>query len=222
MQILLGSQFMIHFWYLFGMIFLTLFLFIFSNLTKSYFLFIIQIKCLLLFYLQYSHFLKFLYAYEKNIRYPLLNTFGIFPTILFGLLFSSSKIIQSQMFQNNKKKVIFLSLLSIIFLFKLDIFINLGGYKGIENSLASFLFFSAFYSLPFEMIPTLFYRIIKQMTNYTNGIFCLQSEMIPLINRKYSLKGTLKGVSIIYLLSYFISFVGHLIFGKTSLKYLFI
>ncbi len=60
------------------------------------------------------------------------------------------------------------------------------------------------------------------MTNYTNGIFCLQSEMIPLINRKYSLKGTLKGVSIIYLLSYFISFVGHLIFGKTSLKYLFI
>ena len=74
----------------------------------------------------------------------ILYIFGICPTILFGLLFSSSKIIQSQMFQNNKKKVIFLSLLSIIFLFKLDIFINLGGYKGIENSLASFLFFQLF------------------------------------------------------------------------------
>lgn len=225
MQILLGSQFMIHFWYLFSMIFMTLFLFIFSNLInliKCNFLFIIQIKCFILFYLQYSQLSKFLYAYNKNIRYPLLYTFEIFPTLLFGLIFGSSKIIHDVTIQNNKKKVIFLSFISIFCFFKLEIFINIGSYKGVEKSLISLLFFISFYLLPFENISNLYYRIIKQITNYTNGIYCLQSEMIPLINKIISLNGNLKGVSIIYLLSYFISFVGNLIFGKTILKYLFI
>ena len=65
-------------------------------------------------------------------------------------------------------------------------------------------------------------RIIKTITNFTNGIYCMQSQMIPLCKRKFGLIGNFKSCIIIYLISYFISFIGIMIFGKTKLKYLFI
>ena len=65
-------------------------------------------------------------------------------------------------------------------------------------------------------------RVIKYTTNYTNGIYCLQSSMIPFVTKKFNLGGTIKTCIIIYLFSYLVSFIGMKIFGQSKLKYLFI
>ena len=61
------------------------------------------------------------------------------------------------------------------------------------------------------------------ITNYTGGVFYLH---LPI--KKYftiyfdSIRNhTFTGVIVIYLISYFICFVGMMIFGRTPLKYLF-
>ena len=107
-------------------------------------------------------------------------------------------------------------------LFKYDIFIELGGYKGIINVFTSISFFIGFYLLPLNNIPTFFKNLIKTLTSYTNGIYCVHSRFINLVRVCFGLEGTFKSCIIIYLLSYFLSFFGIKIFGKTKLKYLFI
>jgi hypothetical protein len=151
---------------------------------------------------------------------PILDTLSIFPLSVFGFTFASTKIIKIL-----KRKMIinlFFSYLSIYFLFKYNIFIDLGGYNGIVHIFASSFFFIGFYLLPLDNIYSWIQIIIKQVTSYTNGIYCLQSKMIRFVKIKFHLVGTFKSCIIIYLLSYFFSFIGMKILGKTKLKYLFI
>lgn len=66
-------------------------------------------------------------------------------------------------------------------------------------------------------------KIIKNMTNYTAGVYYLHLTII-LYFRNYInpiKNGTLFGLFIIYLICYFICFIGMKIFGKTKLKNLF-
>ena len=222
-QIILGRKFMVPLWYLFSMIFLTIMFFILSNLLKIYFLFVLQLLSFFTYIIQYSGYYKFLNEYKENVKKPILDTVSILPLSVLGLSIGSSNL--KHILIDNKKTILFFSYIFLFFLFKYNIFIDLGGYDGIINIFASFaslLFFMCFSLLPLENINICVKRIIKTITNFTNGIYCLQSKMIPLCRRKFGLIGNFKSCIIIYLISYFISFIGIMIFGKTKLKYLFI
>ena len=220
MQILLGREFMIPLWYLFSSIILTIIFFILSNLFKSHFLTLIQLLGLISYIFQYSNLYRLLYEYNTNIKNPLLDTISILPLTITGLTFGSSKIVDK--FKKKRIKAIFLCYIFIYFLFKYNIFIDLGGYKGFIHIFASSFFFVGFYLLPLENVYFFIKKLIQLITSYTNGIYCLQIEIIHILKIKFNLIGNLKLAFIIYLISYFLSFIGMKICGKTKLKYLFI
>ena len=219
-QLILGRQIMVPLWYLFSMIFLSIFFFILSNLFSHHFLFVIQLLSICSYIFQYSGFYQLLDIYKRNIKLPILDTLSIMPLTSLGLNFASLKIVE--IFSKKRKLALFFSFLFIYFLFKYDLFIDLGGYKGIIHIFASSCFFIGFYLLPLEKTYYLFQRIIKLFTRYTNGIYCLQPKMIRFVRNKFHSPGTLKSCIIIYLLSYSVSLIGNITLGKTKLKYLFI
>ena len=78
-----------------------------------------------------------------------------------------------------------------------------------------------FYLLPLENSHSFIQKIIKQITSYTNGIYCLHTRINRFCRIEFGFNGTLKSCFIIYLISYFFSFIGIKLLGKTRLKYLF-
>jgi hypothetical protein len=63
----------------------------------------------------------------------------------------------------------------------------------------------------------------KHITNYTGGIYYLYIVVLNIFKNKILFIGnkTMFGGFTIYLISYFICFIGERIFGKTKLKNLF-
>ena len=194
-QLLLGTQFMIPHWYLFSLIFLSILFFIISYLFNNKFLSILHYLAILSYIVQYSGYYRFLNNYKNNVRYPLLHTLGIFPISIIGLTFASLKGID--FFLKNQKKGLFLSSILIYFLFKYNIFIEIIGYNGISHIFASLSFFVFFYLFPLNNINYIIKLIIVKITNYTNGIYCLQSKMIGIVNNKFNLHGNFRSVIII-------------------------
>lgn len=78
-----------------------------------------------------------------------------------------------------------------------------------------------FYLLPLENLDSFYQKITKQITSYTYGIYCLHTRINRFFRIKFRFSGTLKSSFIIYLISYFFSFIGVKLFRKTRLKYLF-
>ena len=84
-------------------------------------------------------------------------------------------------------------------------------FGGIILDICSFLLFIIFYSFPFDILnPSIFNRIIFQITNYTQGIYSLHLILkIVLIHKFNSIKkGSFSGCFILYIFSYFLSFLG--------------
>ena len=219
-QIIFGSKFIVPLWYLFSIIIITIFFYILSKLFIKYFLFIAQLLMIISYVFLYSHSYIFLFNYKDYVRFSLLGTLGIFPICISALLIASLKIIEK--LQLYRKISLFYSFLSIYILFKYDLFVVLKGYKGIMNNLAAIFFFLGFYLLPLETLSSNIEKIIIIITNYTQGIYCLHSEMIPFVRRNFDFEGTFKGCIIIYLISYFISFIGTKLLWKTKFRFLFI
>ena len=220
LQILLGAQFLVPLWYLFGMIFLTILFYIISVLLKTYFLSFIHFLCFLSYISQYSCYYTYLAQFKNGVRIPISNTLGIFPLCILGLSFSSSKIIE--ILKSNRRKVLFLSYISLYMLFRYFIFISIGFYKGIEYIFSSLFLFLGFYFLPLDNVNPFYKKMIKVISSYTNGIYCLHRIIINVMRKKFGLNGNMKTGIIIYMICYFISFIGIKILGKSKLKYLFI
>ena len=141
------------------------------------------------------------------------------PLSFLGLIFSSFNVVEN--FKPHRKNILFLSHLFIYILLRYDIFVNLGGYGGIIYIFSSISFFMGFYLLPLENSHSFIQKIIKQITSYTNGIYCLHTRINRFCRIEFGFNGTLKSCFIIYLISYFFSFIGIKLLGKTRLKYLF-
>ena len=214
-QLIFGRKFIGPLWYLFSMIFQTIFLYISSYIFKSYFIYFILIISFFSYCAQYSYFYDLLNNYTNNVRLPLLDTLNLLPISILGITLASNKI-----FETTKSKILFFifSFIFLFFILKNDIFVDLGGYKGIIYIFTSLLLFIGFYFLPFDNLYPLTQNLIKQITNFTNGIYCLHIRFIIILG----LPGTMKSCVIIYLISYLISFIGLKLLGKTKLKYLFI
>ena len=226
-HLILGVKISVPFWYLFSVIFFSVFIFIISLIYKQNFLFIIQLSAVIILIIQYSYisrisnFLNQIYGLNK---FAIMHSIGIFPSFALALSCASSKIVDFLI--ERKLKYIFFSyiynkiliIIGIFCLFKLDIFNNLIGYNGLEHIFASLLFFIGFYLLPIENIPSRFKALIINITNCTNGIYCLHVKVNFIIKKKFYLSGNLNTCIIIYLVCYFISFCGIKIFKKTKIK----
>ena len=219
-HLILGAKIFIPFWYYCSVIFLSVFIFIISLIYKQNFIFIIQLSAVIILIIQYSYISRisnFLYQIYRFNRYSIMHSIGIFPSFALALSCASSKIVD--FLKERKLKYIFFSYIGIFCLFKLDIFNNLIGYNGLEHIFASLLFFIGFYLLPIENIPSRLKSLIINITNFTNGIYCLHVKVNFIIKKKFYLSGNLNTCIIIYLICYFISFCGMKIFKKTKIKY---
>ena len=198
-QLIIGSKFMVHFWYLFSVIILTIFFYILSRLFKKHFLFSIQLLMILSYVILYSKNYLFLFKYKDYVRYSILGMLGIFPICISALIIASLNV--AQKLKIYWKHSLLFSFISIYILLRYDLFVILKGSKGVMNNIAAISFFFGFYLLPLENINYTMAKMIKIITNYTQGIYCLQSEMIPFVKRNFDPEGTFKGciIKILYL-----------------------
>ena len=221
LQLICGRQFIFPLWYLFSILFLTILFFILSRLFQNNFLFIIQIMSIIIYNIQYSYYYYYILdKYNDNVKLPIISTLNMFPLSTFGLIFSSLKLIH--IFSTYRKKTIFFSFIFIFCIFRYDIFYDLGGFKGVSFLFSSSSFFVGFYLLNLDNINPFLQKAIKQITSYTNGIYCLHMKIDSFLKNKFRIDGTFRNIIILYFLIHFISFIGIKIFGKTKLKYLFI
>lgn len=217
-QLIGGSQFMIHFWYLLSVILLSILFHILSYLPN--FIFSIQLIAIFAYIIQYSNYDKFLYKYKDSVRYPIVGTLRMYPISVIGMTIASTNILE--ILETNRIKALIISYLILFFLFKYDIFIDLGGYKGIVHIFSSIFLFFGFYLIPFEDEKNFLYEIIIQITSYTNGIYCLHTRIMYILKTTFKARGNLLTIINIYLIGYIISFIGIKLFKKTKIKYLFI
>ena len=148
----------------------------------------------------------------------------ILPFCISGYLISYFNIIIY--LKKFKLKAIYILTLIIIFLSKFIIIKNVKGfrYQGLKVHIESLIIFLIFLLIPSEITNINIIKFFKILTNHTTGVYYLLipiyhyiSNYIKLIKNK-----DIFGCLIIYIICYFISFIGLKMFGKTKLMNLFV
>jgi fucose 4-O-acetylase-like acetyltransferase len=226
LQYIIGRKFIAVFWYQFYLIWTTLLFIIISFLMKDNYLFVLELIYMLSYILRYS---DLNYIFFENFGGNIKLSIGIFveimPMSISGSLLASLNIFE--LLNKHYKKTIFFAFGWLIIIYKYNIFTNIKGfvYGGIILDICSILSFIIFYLSPINYFQShIFYKTIYQITNYTQGIYSLHLIMQKSLNSKFITvkNGNFIGCIIIYIFSYFISFIGEKITKKTKLKYLFI
>ena len=195
LQIICGRQISVSLWYIFTLLFLTILFFIILKLFHHYFLFIIEIISIIIYIMQYSNYYYIFDGYKINSKLTVITTLNLFPLSTFGLISSSLNIIK--ILKNYRKQAIFFSFLFLYFLLRYNIFVDLGGFKGILFLFSSLCLFVGFYLLPLENINPFNQKIIKQITSYTNGIYCLHMRIHYFLASRFGINGTFINIIIL-------------------------
>lgn len=225
-QFIIGRKIIYVFWYQFYMIWTTLFFVIISIIMKTKYLIVIAHIYLISYIIRYSDVnYQFFNQYSLIIRNSVGELNEVMPMSVSGSIIASSNLLQ--IIQISYKKVIYFSCVGLFIILKYNIFsdINFFAFGGIILDVGSVLIFIIFYLLPLTSIKSLIInKIIKQIAKYTQGIYSIhQIIRFTLISKFNSIKkGTFIGVIIVYIFSFFISFIGEKITKKTKLVYLFI
>ena len=209
-------------WFHFNLIFFTIFFFIFSFMLKTHFLTFFQFIALISYSLVYSEFnYKYFKQYTENIWRSIGNLTETFPIAIYG--FTLSSINFYQILLKKREKVIFFSIIFFYLISHYQIFVFIKGFSspGINPIFNSTCLFSFFSLLPLEKLNLQLLLLIKQITKYTQGIYCLHFLFQYYMKLKFDRSGSFKGCIILYIFSYFISFIGFKVFSKTKLKFLF-
>ena len=209
-------------WFHFNLIFLSIFFFITSFLFENYFLIIFQILSSFSYIIQYSKLnYRFFQSYTVNIWMSIGNLIETFPISIAAFSFSSSNILSA--FSNSRKKSLFFFLFFRYLIINYDVFSNLSGHSspGIIKTVYAFCSFCIFYLLPLNFFNDKILYFIKQITKFTQGIYCLHFLIQYYFKFKFGKKGSFSDCIILYIISYLLSFIGFKIFSKTKLKYLF-
>ena len=222
-QLLLGRRFYRQLWFLFNLLLFTLAFLIISFILKKNFLFLFQILAIMIYILQYSGItIKLFHNYKDCIECSIGHCFATYPISIIALTFSSMKAIPTLKF--NTFKIIFLSTMLMYLIFKYDIFLDINyGYYGFKKAIFAFLAFIIFGSLSIEKCKNEMLKIIiKRITQYTQGIFCLHYIVRFYFLKIFQIKKSgINECIIIYLISYFISFIGSNCLSSTKFRYLF-
>jgi len=180
---------------------------------------------ILAYFTQYSNFnYKLFSRYNKYIKYPYGRFMEILPFCISGYIIAHFNIIIY--LKKFKLKAIYILTLIMIFLSKFIIIKNVKGfrYQGLKLHIESLIIFLIFLLIPSEITNINIIKFIKILTNHTTGVYYLHipiyqyiSNYIKLIKNK-----DIFGCLIIYIICYFISFIGLKMFGKTKLMNLFV
>jgi len=219
-QFITGRKFYTPLWFIFNLIFFSIFFFIISKILNETIFFIFMILIGIICYVfQYN---RFIYNFFKNytgcIAFSVGHFVTSFPIAITALTFNKINIIQY--FEINRYKSLFIifSILPIIFLNGIP-----NTYEGIEKNLFSLFAFIGFYLLPLnKYLNKSFKKFIYIITNYTNGIYCLHFIMYLFLKRLFKFHFSLFGCFLLYIICYTISFLGTKIFINYKIKYLFI
>jgi len=210
-------------WFLFHLQIITIFFFIFSLLLKKHFLLVFQTFCLLCYQMQYTGInYNFFNQYTNNVFTSIGNFIETVPVAT--LAFSLSKINFIKMISNEKMKIIFFFSFFFYFICEYNIFHQIKGMAspGLKPLSISFLLFSIFSLLPLNFINSKILIAIGQMTKYTMGIYCMHRMVNSNLIYYFGKTVTFFGCITIYIICYFISFIGFHIFSKNKLRFLFI
>lgn len=225
-QIFWGNDYIMQLWFQWDLIIITILFFILIFLFKTNYLIIIQLLAILAYILQYSGINKIFYESLSNEKRECLGRLAeVLPYTVTGSILASLQIIKK--LKKCKLKTIIFSVLIYILIEKFSIFSNINGiaYAGIKLNISSICIFFSFSLFPSEKIKKNCIKVfLKNITNFTAGIFYLHWSIIIYLRDYIKIieKGCFSGLIMIYLFSYFISFFGIRIFGKTQLKHLFL
>jgi fucose 4-O-acetylase-like acetyltransferase len=218
LQLITGRVFFIQLWFLFNLLFLSIFFFIISFLNgNTFFIFInfICILCILIQYLSYNYYFS---RFKDCIAHSVGHFVISFPLAVTA--FCLNKINLIQYFENNGNKYLLFLLIIIVLLF---VYGAPNTYYGIDKNLFSLITFYLFHLIPLnKYLSKNLKNIIYLMTNYTNGIYCLHIIIKFYFIRLFKIKPTFLCCYGLYFFCYIISFFGEKAFHKNKLKYLFI
>ena len=222
----MGNSFIRQFWFQWDLIFLTILFAIIIALSPKNNLFFIQLFAIFSYIIQYSGINKKFYNYLSGAKkMPLGRLDEVFPFATSGFTLASLGIINY--LQKNKIKTIILCILIFFSLEIYHVFSILAegiAYPGICLNVKSICLILCFSLFPSEIITkSNVSNIIIYITNYTAGEYYLHTLIYKYFKKlfKFIKQGTLFGCFIIYIICYFICFIGIKIVGKTKLKYLF-
>jgi len=224
-QLLIGCGIYGIFWFLFNLLFLSLFFVIIIFLFKKYYLYILFIISILSYIFIYSKFgINFSKLYKLSlIGHSILPIPMMILYSLTGFFFSSINIIK-KLYRYRITSLILFGTVLFIILYNNIIYKIKNFYRGIIINLtilSSFIFFAL---IPFDKINnTIIFSILKQITSYTGGIYYLHPNIFEIFE-KYIIsikQKTLNGSLLLFLFCYVICLVNSFLFRKSKIKYLF-
>ena len=226
LQYITGHNIVAVLWFQLNLIISTILILSLEILFKNNTLFILFNLIILAYIFQYSN-LNYNYfsKYNYYMKYPYGRFMEIIPFCISGCILSYYNIIKY--LNKDKVKTIYMLFLILFFLKKCNLINKSKGfnYQGINLHIKSLIIFLLFLLLPSEKITNIYIiNFFKIFTNFTSGVYFLH---IPVYNYVYKYikliqKQDIVGCLIIYLMCYFISFIGIKIFGKSKLRNLFL
>jgi surface polysaccharide O-acyltransferase-like enzyme len=225
LQILTGSVFMGVLWFQYNLIFITLLIVILHLLFNEQLVFFILINLTFAgIFFTYSNYNFILFSqYDFYIYFTFGRFFEIIPYCTIGYFLACLNLVHIL----SKNKILYINIfLSILILnLKYKIFLGIRGFcfQGLKLYFSSISIFLLFSLIPNERTGNEYIiKYIKFISNSTAGVYFIHMSVYRYLKIFSLIKnGTLSETIIIYILSYFISFCGKIIFRKTKLINLF-
>ena len=219
-QILTGRKFFIQLWFIFNIIFISIFIFLIPFINSNIFIIILNIFSILCYLVQKYEKSYFFYSqFNDCIAHSVGHLIISFPIAITA--FSSNKINLIYYFEKINNKLFLL----ILFLISSSLFIKGKSYTycGIDKNLFSLFIFYIAHLLPLnKYLNKNSKHIISILTSYTNGIYCLHIIIKFYLFRILKYRTSVLSCILLYILCYIFSFVGTKLIGNNKLKYLFI
>ena len=210
-------------WFIQMLIFLTIFFLIIILIFKKNSFFIFQFIQITAYYFQYNEMNYNLFNRHKVHLRATSHIIEMAPIAITGLYLANFEILKN--LNNYRKESIFFCFGFLLLIYNYNIFGYFKGfpYSGIKNNAAGISLFISFSLIPFEKIKNIiFFKIIRQLTSYTGGIYYFHIITQLFINKLSFLKYKyFLNCFIIYMISNIICMVGTKIFRKSIVKYLF-
>ena len=179
MQLIYGHKYLTVFWYQWNIILiLILFIIILSIFKTTYYFFFILLAFLSYYFTYSGKNIKMFSKYPSEIKFPTGRMFESIPFCIIGFFIADMKLMS--IFEIHRFKVLFFTFLFGYFFTKFKIFEPLSGfdYQGIRLIIVSTLFFISFALFPSQIIKNKkIINTIKQITNYTMGIYVLHNPI---------------------------------------------
>lgn len=223
-QLLTGHSFIPSLWFQWDLIF-EIFLFIVIELLFHKYIIIILINMeITSYFLQYSN---YNYYFFQNFIYEQKFTFGrlmeILPYSISGLIISHSQLMS--ILEKNRIKTLCFCFSTFYFFYKYNLIAEPLGfyYQGLRLHIQSICLFITFTIISFDRLPFILIKTIKNISTLTPGIYYIHIPLRDLFKiifisvKKKNFFGSL----LIYIISYFICFIGNRFLINTKLSNLF-